>query len=64
MRWITHLGGAWATGKQLERYGRDKLRAAGVSDLKTQSVNLNPRFVENGGVQGFSASNGVRLRAP
>lgn len=35
------------------------LRAAGVSDLKTQSVNLNPRFVENGGVQGFSASNSV-----
>jgi uncharacterized protein len=35
------------------------LRSAGVADLKTQSVNLNPRFVEGGGVQGFTAHNSV-----
>lgn len=35
------------------------LRAAGATDLKTQSVNLNPRYVENGGVQGFTATNAV-----
>jgi uncharacterized protein len=35
------------------------LRAAGVTDLKTQSVNLNPRYTENSGVQGFTASNSV-----
>lgn len=35
------------------------LRSAGATDLKTQSVNLNPRYVETGGVQGFTATNSV-----
>jgi uncharacterized protein YggE len=35
------------------------LREAGATDLKTQSVNLNPRYVDTGGVQGFTATNAV-----
>lgn len=35
------------------------LRSAGATDLKTQSVNLNPRYAEAGAVQGFSAQNSV-----
>ncbi|MBA3348026.1 MAG: SIMPL domain-containing protein [Actinobacteria bacterium] len=39
------------------------LRAAGATDLKTQSVNLNPRYGDaaagGGSVQGFTASNSV-----
>jgi uncharacterized protein YggE len=35
------------------------LRSAGATELQTQSVNLYPRLAENGGVQGYSASNSV-----
>ncbi len=35
------------------------LREAGATDLKTQSVNLNPRYVEGGSVRGFTATNAV-----
>ncbi len=40
------------------------LREAGATDLKTQSVNLNPRYVEGGSVRGFTASNSVSAVAP
>jgi uncharacterized protein len=35
------------------------LRGAGATDLKTQYVSLSPRYVDNGGVQGYSAHNSV-----
>ena len=40
------------------------LRAAGASELQTQSVNLSPRYVdnsgaENGGIEGYTAHNSV-----
>ena len=35
------------------------LRTAGATDLQTQSVNLSPRYVENGGIQGYAANNSV-----
>ena len=37
------------------------LRAAGATDLKTQSVNLNPRSSEGGDVRGFTATNSVSV---
>lgn len=42
------------------------LRAAGATDLKTQSVNLNPRYAQSpdgaaGDLQGFTASNSVSV---
>jgi len=41
------------------------LRTAGATDLKTQSVNLNPRYGDaaagGGAVQGFTASNSVSV---
>ncbi len=35
------------------------LRNAGATQLQTQWVSLSPRLAENGGVQGYSASNSV-----
>ncbi len=35
------------------------LRSAGATDLKTQSVTLNPRIAEGGSVQDFTAQNSV-----
>ena len=35
------------------------LRSAGATDLKTQSVNVSPRYAEGGAVQGFTAQNSV-----
>lgn len=35
------------------------LRRAGATDLQTQSVSLSPRYVESGGIQGYSAHNSV-----
>jgi uncharacterized protein len=35
------------------------LRSAGATDLKTQSVTVNPRYAEPGAVQGFTAQNSV-----
>lgn len=35
------------------------LRSAGATDLKTQSVTVNPRYAEAGAVQGFTAQNSV-----
>lgn len=37
------------------------LRAAGATDLKTQSITLNPRYADGGAVQGFSAQNSVSV---
>lgn len=37
------------------------LRAAGATDLKTQSVTLNPRSSEGGEVRGFTATNAVSV---
>ena len=37
------------------------LRAAGATDLKTQSVNLNPRSSEGGDIRGFTATNAVSV---
>lgn len=35
------------------------LRAAGATQLQTQAVSLQPRYVENGGVDGYVATNSV-----
>ena len=37
------------------------LRNAGATALQTQYVSLSPRYVENGGVQGYSAHNSVSV---
>jgi uncharacterized protein len=54
----TARGALAANGAEMRRL-LAALRAAGATDLSTQSVSLNPRSSEDGDVRGFTATNAV-----
>ena len=54
--------GALAANAKEMRLVIDAVRAAGGTDVSTQSVSLSPQFGENGAVTGYAASNVVTAK--